>query len=286
MKMGELVIHPLHLGFMKVCGGPVFGIIPRKIWSQWVQPDEDNRITIGINSLLIVSKEAKVILDTGFGDKYNAEALRSYGVTEIKTIAEAIKPLGYYSGDITHCILSHLHLDHSGGCTKKESGKIVPAFPNAVYYIQEKEYDDAISPTMRTRATYLPENFEPLYEEGKLHLMAGLETILPFLSGYPVEGHVNAMNIIRIETGERTIYYPGDLIGQKELVHPLCNSAYDYYPLKSEQAKVELLERCLFENAWLFLPHDPSCSFFSVEKHSEYKYVLHVVNQENLFENR
>ena len=204
--------------------------------------DEYNRITAAVYTLLIVKDDYVVVLDTGFGDKMDEKTLKAYGVENNRSVSEAIKEYGYYTGDITHCILSHLHVDHCGGCTKLVDGRIVPSFPNAKYYVQQKEYDDGVSPTRRTRATYFPQNFETLYEEGRLLLQNGIERVTPFITVHPTEGHVNAMNIIEIITGEKNIYYPGDLIGQKELAHPLWNSAYDYYPLKARRIRLSSLK--------------------------------------------
>jgi hypothetical protein len=109
-------------------------------------------------------------------------------------------------------------------------------------------------------------------------LLNGIKRITPFITVHPTEGHVNAMNIIEISAGDKKIYYPGDLIGQKELAHPLWNSAYDYFPLKSEENKVKLLEKCIEEDAYLFLPHDIGGNFFKVAKEKEYGYNLVSVN--------
>ncbi len=272
MEIGGVEFYPLFLGTYKVDAGPVFGIIPKKIWSRKVETDSENRIMLSINSLLVIKDNVKAVFDLGFGHKLSDKTLRAYGVEQSISIADALGEHGFYPSDITHCILTHLHVDHSGGCTILDNGKIKASLPNANYYIQEREYDDAISPTSRTRATYLIENYEPLYETGQLELVNGMKSITDFITVYPVDGHVNAMNIIKVETGSRNVYYPGDLIGQKEMVHPLWNTAYDYYPLKSEENKINLLERCINEDAWMYFVHDINPGFYTINKNREYDY--------------
>ncbi len=272
METEEVKFFPLFLGKYKVDAGPVFGIIPKKIWSRYVNVDNENRISLFINSLLVVKGEYKIVFDLGFGTKLSEKIKRAYGVEQTIPISKALNEHGFYVGDITHCILTHLHIDHSGGCTKIVDGQIVPTLPNATYYIQEREYDDALSPTIRTRATYHLDNYEPLYESGKLELINGMQSLTDFISVFPVNGHVNAMNIIKIETPHRNVYFPGDLIGQKEMIHPLWNTAYDYYPLQSEKNKVDFLEKCINEKAWIYFVHDTEPGFYSIEKHGEYNY--------------
>jgi len=261
---------------MKICGGPVFGIIPKRIWNKHVFCDNENRVALSMYSLLVARDNYAIILDTGFGDKMDERTKRSFGIENTVSIEKALEESnsGLYTGDITHCILSHLHVDHAGGATKKSGDKIVPSFPNAKYYIQGKEFEDAISPTIRTRSTYFSENFEPLYEQGKLVLLDGFSTILPFISVFPVDGHINAMNITKIKTGDCNVYFTADLIGIKEQVHPLWNSAYDYYPLKSEENKVKLLDTCVDEDALIFMPHETGGDFYRVEKKDYYDYRL------------
>ena len=54
----------------------------------------------------------------------------------LRYLKEKLKQAGYKMTDITHVILTHLHFDHSGGATIYNSdGDLVPAFPNATYYI-------------------------------------------------------------------------------------------------------------------------------------------------------
>ncbi|MEZ4550609.1 MAG: MBL fold metallo-hydrolase [Desulfobacterales bacterium] len=43
--------------------------------------------------------------------------------------------------DITDVILTHLHFDHAGGSTVDSDGAVSPCFLNAVYYVQQDQWD-------------------------------------------------------------------------------------------------------------------------------------------------
>ena len=59
-------------------------------------------------------------------------------------------------------INTHLHLDHAGGNTTRRGDDMVPTFPKAEYWVQRREWDDALHPNERTRSTYLRENLLPI----------------------------------------------------------------------------------------------------------------------------
>ena len=81
--------------------------------------------------------------------------------------------------DITDVILTHLHFDHTGGATEKnKNGEVIPTFKNATYYVQEKQFNWAISPSIRDQASYFNENYIPLKEKNVLELLQGEEEIV------------------------------------------------------------------------------------------------------------
>ena len=66
-----------------------------------------------------------------------------------------LRDYGVAPEDIDIVIDTHLHFDHCGGNTRIEQDKVVPTFPRAQYFVQKAEYDHAVHPTERDRASYL-----------------------------------------------------------------------------------------------------------------------------------
>ncbi len=78
-------------------------------------------------------------------------------------LLRGLRDYGLAPEDIDIVIDTHLHFDHCGGNTRIEKDKIVPTFPNAQYLVQKGEYDHALHPTERDRASYFEsENYIPL----------------------------------------------------------------------------------------------------------------------------
>ena len=72
------------------------------------------------------------------------EKLREiYALDEADGLLASLEELHIAPEEITRVVLTHLHQDHAGGCTVQKGGEYVPAFPNATYYVQKGEWDDA-----------------------------------------------------------------------------------------------------------------------------------------------
>ena len=77
---------------------------------------------------------------------------------------------------MTLVINTHLHFDHAGGntsarpATGRSRGR---AFPGARYVVQRRELEFARRANERTRASYLPPNFEPIAAAGRWRLLEG-----------------------------------------------------------------------------------------------------------------
>ena len=61
----------LRAGSFRLDGGSLFGVVPRTIWASLQEPDENNRIPLQTNCLLLDDGSRKVLIETGFGDKWS-----------------------------------------------------------------------------------------------------------------------------------------------------------------------------------------------------------------------
>src|SRR5512142_1354825 len=60
-------------------GGAMFGVVPKPMWSKRIAADELNRVTLGLNSLLIRGGEKTVLVETGVGPKLGDKQRQIYG---------------------------------------------------------------------------------------------------------------------------------------------------------------------------------------------------------------
>ena len=101
-------------GIIKMDGGSIFGQIPKYRWELKSKPDRLNRISLGLNYLLIKYHGLNVLVDTGVGNKETDDLKDTYGISSGKLLKN-LKKEGLSAIDINAVILTHLHFDHSGG---------------------------------------------------------------------------------------------------------------------------------------------------------------------------
>ena len=56
-------------GVIKMDGGSMFGQVPKVAWDSSVATDRKNRMTLGLNCLLLQVSGQNVLVDTGIGSK-------------------------------------------------------------------------------------------------------------------------------------------------------------------------------------------------------------------------
>src|SRR5690606_21333839 len=173
MQIGKYKLRTIFSGKISLDGGAMFGIIPKPLWEKTNPADELNRVTLATRNLLLLSDDKKILIDTGMGKKWDDKAKNIYNIDPKLDLVLALVQNGIKSEEITDVLLTHLHFDHTGGSTKFDNGKLVPAFPNAKYFVQKKNFEWAMNPSDRDRGSYIKENFEPLVKEGVLNLVDG-----------------------------------------------------------------------------------------------------------------
>jgi glyoxylase-like metal-dependent hydrolase (beta-lactamase superfamily II) len=130
--LGNLDLTVVSDGEFRLDGGAMFGVVPRTMWGKVKPPDEENRIRMGTNCLLVARGSDLLLIDTGIGDKVDEKFRGLYAMDPAAArLPEAILRAGYELGDVTHVLLSHLHFDHCGWNTREAGGKVVPTFPHA-----------------------------------------------------------------------------------------------------------------------------------------------------------
>src|SRR5207249_4438410 len=155
MRLGKFEIYPVTDGRFRLDGGAMFGVVPKVLWEKCCPADEKNRIQLALNPLLIRAHGKNILVDTGLGTKTDEKFNKMFAIDRTPPLYDSLKRLGLTSGEIHMVINTHLHFDHCGGNTARNNGRgIVAAFPKAKYFIQRGEYEDALLPNERTKASY------------------------------------------------------------------------------------------------------------------------------------
>lgn len=260
VQVGELRCHILSDGSHHADGGGFFGLIPRVLWQRVVLPDADNYVPVADRSLLIESAGGLILVDTGFGDKQDAKARAHLGMeARSKRLIGELRASGFAPEEVAIVVLTHLHGDHIGGATFRDSAGILrPTFPNARHIAQAIDFADATHPNERTAATYLPENWQPLLDAGILDLVDGNQTIAPGVRTQLAPGHTAALQVVWVESGDDSLLFLGDAASWGVHLERLAwVPSFDILPMTSIETKRALRAEAMARNTLLLFQHDP-----------------------------
>ena len=257
MKIGLYDIYPIETGSFKLDGGSMFGVIPKVLWEKTNKADERNRIKLSARCLLIIGNGRIILMDDGNGTKVTQKFIDIYGLDTTHNLYSSLKKYNVKPDDITDVILSHLHFDHAGGSTVEEQGVIKPAFPNAKYHVQRVQWENALNPTERDKASYIPNDYLPLKDYGVLSLVEGDKEIFPQISVHVSNGHSPGLQLLKISDGIKTLFYAADLMPCTSHVPLPYIMGFDLNPLVTLEDKKKFLKQAVVEDWIIFFEHDP-----------------------------
>lgn len=239
-------------GVMKEDAGVMFGPVPKATWENRVQVDRRNRMTLGLNCLLLQTADKNILVDAGVGSKEVNGRREAYGLQPSKLV-KGLKDLGMAPRDIDAVVLTHLHFDHSGGCTRMDrAGTLVATFPKATYYVQRAAWDEANNPNERTASGYNTDDFEPIEDSDQLVLLDGDTEVFPGVWCRVTHGHAQGHQIVVFRHAGERVACMGDILPTPHHLELTCISALDRLPEESLEQKRELMDRAEREG-WLII---------------------------------
>jgi glyoxylase-like metal-dependent hydrolase (beta-lactamase superfamily II) len=260
LTLGEFRLHLINDGTIYMDPGGPFGLVPRVLWSRYLQPDDHGQLPMVTVNLLVEAGGKKIVIDTGhghkYGDKYASQQRLNRSAGDLLA---GLARLDVRPEDVDLVICTHLHGDHAGGNTRYDgSGAPVATFPNAEYVTQRREYEDALRPNERTAATYHPMNYEPLLTGGQLRLLDGDTLLLPGITGVVTPGHTPGHMSVMLESGGQSALFTCDMASYSIHFEKLgWMTAFDVEPLVTLETKRRWQRWALDYDALLIFPHDP-----------------------------
>lgn len=268
-KLGPFHLYTIETGRFMLDGGAMFGVVPKTLWSRQIEADEKNRIPMAMRCLLITSEQTgkTYLIDNGCGTKFDEKFESIYGLDHTHSnLEDSLAYHGFKPEDITDIIFTHLHFDHCGGTTYyDDTGSLAHTFPNASYHVTKKHWETATHPNAREKASFLPENIDPIGKSSLLHLVDDNFEYEPGLSAIAVQGHTLSQQLPKIEAEGRTIIFAADLLPTHVHVPLPWVMGYDMRPIETLKEKEEFLNNAVSHNWYIYLEHDASRELISLE---------------------
>ena len=263
-------LYPVEAGNFKLDGGAMFGVVPKTLWERTNPSDDKNRIEMASRCLLVEEGKRLILIDTGMGNKQGDSFFRHYGLWGDYSLVSSLALAGFHPDDITDVFFTHLHFDHCGGAVNKDnSGKLIPAFKNAYYWVHKSHWEWATFPNAREKASFLPDNILPLEQSGQLKF---IEDPGPFIKETPfpfsiqlIDGHTEKQMLPLIEYQGEKILYAADLVPTVGHIPIPYIMGYDTRPLLTLKEKEQILRNSFEKEVLLFLQHDPHHQLISLQ---------------------
>ncbi|HEY4155777.1 MAG TPA: MBL fold metallo-hydrolase [Puia sp.] len=244
-------IIPLSEGAFTV--GKTKEFIPFEPGQDDLQKRAPGSLLVEIQPFVVITRNDVLLLDTGLGFEKNGEL----------QLHQLMKTAGIDPDSVTKVLMSHLHKDHVGGMGKKApDGGRVAAFPQAKYYIQQRELEYAIE---KGPPSYEPELFAFLNSFSNLVKLEGNGKIDDYIRFELTGGHCPFHQVFHLEEDGQHLFFGGDVAPQLNQMKSRFVAKYDYDGKKCMLLRQQWWDQGR-EEKWTFLfYHDIKTPVFEFE---------------------
>lgn len=270
LSIGDIQLTFVSGGRLWIDGGNMFGVIPRLMWESVSPPDDQHRIQLETNCVLVRTRDSIGLIDTGYGGKTHAKQRMRYSLDDGLSLARNLAAIGVSTSDINWVILTHLHFDHAGGATyRDEAGRLRPMFPRARHFVQRAEWDDAASQRPELAGAYFPDDFIPLQTAGLIELVDGDAQITAGITTQLTGGHTRGHQIVRLESAGDSAVCLADMCPTSAHLPTFWTMAYDQFPLEVRRVKPTILNDIAAHRRIALFSHDLHVAAARISRSSE-----------------
>lgn len=276
LQLGSWSLGFLDFGLFRLDGGAMFGVVPRPLWEKTNPPDEKNRIVLAMRGLVLKGHGRAIVIDAGVGDAMGDKLRGIYAIEgNLDLLRRQLKRYNLQPEDVTDCLLTHLHFDHAAGIISRDGqGNVSPTFPKARFITSRRQYEHAMKPLPRDRASYLCADLKAVASQMEMNLIEGPCELYPELQLRLVDGHTFGQVVPIISGGGRTLCYPADLVPTSSHVKVAYHMGYDLQPLVIMEEKEKLLHEATVNEWFVAYEHDPMRPLSKISRLNEDFFVL------------
>jgi len=282
--VGDFELTILSDGWYLGDGGAMFGVVPKPLWEKRALADDQNRVLLGLNTVVVRTGRHTVAIETGIGNKLSPKLRDIYAAKA--QLPHAFAAAGIRPEEIDIVINSHLHFDHCGwNTTQTPDGRVVPTFPNARYFAHRGEVEHGHLQLERDAISYISDNYDPLVGSGQMTLLdtrPGETT--PIVPGISVEcfpGHTAQLLAVHVESPGLTstaqhACYISDLIPTSAHLDITWVMGFDLDPIRCIAERKRFYARAIPEQWLVLFTHDHHAPFGHIALNDKGKPVLQI----------
>lgn len=275
--LGDFELTVLSDGTYFLDGGAMFGVVPKLLWEKRAPADKENRILLGLNTVVVRTGKNNVAIETGIGNKLGEKLRSIYRAKE--QLPRAFAAAGIRPEAIDVVINSHLHFDHCGwNTTRTPDGRIVPTFPNARYFAHRGEVEHGHLQLERDAISYTSANYDPLIESGQMTLLdtkpGEVTEVVPGISVECYPGHTAQLLAVNIDSAGKRACYISDLLPTSAHLDITWVMGYDLFPLTCIEQRKRFYSRAIPEEWLVLFTHDHHTPMGYVTRNSKGKPIM------------
>jgi glyoxylase-like metal-dependent hydrolase (beta-lactamase superfamily II) len=286
--LGDFELTVCSDGSFLLDGGAMFGVVPKSLWQKRIAADAHNLIVMGLNTVVVRTGSAVVLIETGIGNK-QPEKMKAIHQNKERLML-SLAAAGVALDEVTHVVNTHLHFDHCGwNTTLHPDGSVTPTFPNARYFAAAGELAHGRLQLERDRVSYLAPNYDPVIASGQMTLIdlggdgrsaeagVAVQTTAEIVPGVWVEnfpGHTASMLGVHVESGGEHTCYIGDLIPTHHHLDPTWCMGFDLDPLRVIEERKRFLKQAIAEQWLVLFTHDHQMPMGTVQWNEKGKPVV------------
>ena len=235
---GDLGVYPLSEGVFTIDKTKIF--VPFNLDKDDLQKRPVGSLLVEVQPFAIITSKDILLIDTGLGFSRNGE-LQVYS---------NLKANGIQPSQVTKVLMSHLHKDHAGGISYSDRlGNYHLSFPNAVYYVQQKELAFALETGF---PSYMAEEIAVLENNSQVVLLDGDGIIDNYIRYHITGAHSPYHQVFWIEENGKKFFFGGDDAPQLQQMKNRFIAKYDYDGKKCMELRQLWWEQGQREH-WTFL---------------------------------
>src|SRR5260370_34657650 len=94
LSIGDIELSFVSGGRLRIDGGNMFGVVPRGLWEREPPPDEQHRISLATNCIVVRTPASLGLIDTGYGSKSPAKFRQRHALEDGAPLVANLAAIG------------------------------------------------------------------------------------------------------------------------------------------------------------------------------------------------